>query len=104
MAYSAFNTAIDQGKHAGLAAYTPMMTRNDQGFRGLGAVGPTQITIGPDGQWAVSSGSQPTRASIVDNITQWLGSATVFTGVPNSLLAIGGLLLLFAGGGRRRRY
>jgi hypothetical protein len=102
MAYDILATDVKQGVHAQLGGYTPMLTRNDQGLRGLGTVvGPTAITIGPDGQWAISSGSQPTSSSIVDNITQWLGGSTVIAGVPNSLLAIGGLLVLFMGRGRR---
>jgi hypothetical protein len=104
MAYDVLPTEVEQGVHARLGAYSPVLTNNDQGLRGLGAgIGPTNISIGPDGQWGISTGTQPTPTSILDNITQWLGESTVFAGVPNSLLAIGGLLVLFAGGGRRRR-
>lgn len=101
MAYDVLPTEVEQGVHAQLGAYSPVLTS----LRGLGTpgIGPTNITIGPDGQWGISTGTQPTQESILDNITQWLGSSTVFAGVPNSLLAIGGLLVLFAGGGRRRR-
>lgn len=90
MAYDFLNTRSTHGLHPNL--------------RGLGAIGPTQITIGPGGQWSVSTASNATPTSIWDQIQNWMGQSTVFAGVPNSLIALGvglGALGMFR---RRRRY
>lgn len=83
---------------SGLHGYAEMPTvnRNGHGPFGLQGItaGQTQVILGPDGQYHVSTGSQPTAQSIVDQITQWLGDSSVLSGVPNSLIAIGGILML----------
>lgn len=92
MAYNLLNTNVRLPRLSGVAAYSPIVTtHNDQGHLTvkLGAIGPTSIVIGPDGQWAVSSGSQPTSKTIWDEIMQWLAGETVFTGVPNILIPLG---------------
>ena len=75
-----------------------------RGRTGVGSlgIGPTQIYIGPGGQWQVSTGSQATGTSIWDSIKQWSGQQTVFAGVPNILILGGGIFgLLLLGRGRR---
>jgi hypothetical protein len=89
--------------------YAITNTERESGVRGRTGVGslgigPTQIYIGPGGQWQVSTGSQATGTSIWDSIKQWSGQQSVFAGVPNILVLGGGILalLLLRGGGRRR--
>jgi hypothetical protein len=92
-------------------AYDFLTTRSGHGlhpnFRGLGdlgAIGPTQVTIGPGGQWSVSTASNATPTSIWDQIQNWMGESTVLAGVPNSLIALGiglGVFRAFRGGHRR---
>lgn len=89
-------------------AYSLLSTRNTHGLhpnlRGLGAIGPTSITIGPGGQWSVNTASNATPTSIWDQIQNWMGQSTVLSGVPNSLIALGiglGVFRAFRGGHRR---
>ena|ERR1700681_3171581 len=61
-------------------------------YRGLGdasAIGPTTFSIGPGGQWSVSSASNATPTSIWDQAMNWMGESSVLAGVPNSLIALG---------------
>jgi hypothetical protein len=104
MSYNLLNTNVRLPMLSGVAAYSPIMTsQNDQGLRTvrLGAIGPTSIVIGPDGQWSVAAGSQPTPTNLWDEFMQWAAAETVFTGVPNILLPIGALFGFFALRGRR---
>jgi len=106
MAYASLKTRNTSGLHPnfrtlrGMGAYAPLTTRDTNGlrpsFRGMGDIGPTSITFGPGGQWSVSSGSNATSTSIGDQLSNWLGSSTVFAGVPNSLVAIAGAIGLYA--------
>jgi hypothetical protein len=91
MSYAVTDTTVESG------------VRGRTGVGSLG-IGPTNVYIGPGGQWQVSTGSQATGASIWDSITQWSSQQTVFAGVPNILVLAGGFfgLMLLRGGGRRR--
>jgi hypothetical protein len=103
MSYGALKTQAVGGHRAGFGHYANLNTSPNGGhrFAALGDIGPTSIVIGPGGQWQVSTGSNATPESISDQITNWLGQATVLPGVPNALIALGGLVFLFSG--RRRR-
>jgi hypothetical protein len=103
MAYARLATRNASGLHPnfrGLGAYANLSTRSSAGlnpnFRGLGDVPPTTFSIGPGGQWSVSSAAVPTPTSLWDQVLTWLGQSSVIAGVPNSLLAIGGGLLIFS--------
>lgn len=123
MAYARLNTRNAAGLHPnfrGLGAYSRLSTNNGNGlhpsFRGLGStwspaheslgdVPLTQITMGPGGQFAISTATTPTSTSIWDQMLTWMGQSTIVGGMPNSVFAIGGGLLvlakLFGGKGRR---
>lgn len=103
MAYERLSTRSAAGLHPnfrGLGAYAELSTRSGAGlspnFRGLGTIPPTQFTIGPGGQWSISSASVPTSTSLWDQVLSWLGESSIIAGVPNSLIALGGGLLLVA--------
>ena len=75
--------------------YAALDTENRNGHRaGLGQIGPTTFTIGPGGQYSLSTASNASATSINDQLTNWLGQTTF--GFPNSLFAVaaGGLLLI----------
>lgn len=110
--YARLQTRDVSGLHpnlrGGLGGYGLLSTRNSSGLRpglrGLGDVGPTQFTIGPGGQWSISTASNATSQSIGDQITNWLGGSTVMSGVPNSVVAIAGIAaLIFFARKRTRR-
>lgn len=111
MSYARLATRDTSGLHpnfrGGLNGYALLSTRNSSGLRpglrGFSDIGPTSFTIGPGGQWSVSSASNATPESIGDQITNWLGESTVVSGMPNSVVAIAGIaaLIFFARKGRR---
>jgi hypothetical protein len=103
MSYAPLKTHSLGAHRPGFGHYANLNTSPTGGhrFQALGDIGPTSIMIGPGGQWQVSTGSNATPASITDQVTNWLGQATILPGMPNALIAIGGLLLLFSG--KRRR-
>lgn len=94
-------------RHPGVNGYTPMVTRNDQGFRGLGRLGidPISFTLGPGGQFSFGVQSVPNQTSLWDQVKVWMGQSSVIAGVPNSLLLVGGGLFFLTAvlPGRRRR-
>jgi hypothetical protein len=71
----------------------------------MGDVPLTQFTIGPGGQFAISTATTPTTESIWDQMLTWLGNSTILPGMPNSVFAIGGGLFLATRlfGGRHHR-
>jgi hypothetical protein len=112
MAYARLSTRNTSGLHPnlrGMGAYSPLSTENGNGlspnFRGLGDVPLTSFTIGPGGQFAISTATTPTGTSVWDQMLTWLGQSTIIGGMPNSIFAIGGgflvLAKLFGGRGRR---
>ncbi len=111
MAYASNNTRNTSGLHPslrGLGSYAAMSTRSSAGlhpnFRGLGDAPLTSISMGPGGQFSISTATIPTTTSIWDQMLTWLGSSTIVAGMPNSIFALGGgILLLRAFGGRRHR-
>ncbi len=116
VAYARLSTRNTSGLHPnlrGLGAYAELSTRTGAGlnpnFRGmpahLGDVPTTSFTIGPGGQFAVSTVTTPTGTSIFDQMLTWLSGSTFIPGVPNSVFAIGGGLFLLSRmfGGRHRR-
>jgi hypothetical protein len=92
-----------------MGAYAPLSTQNknalNPNFRGMGDVPLTQFTIGPGGQFAVSTATTPTSTSIWDQMLTWMGESTFIPGMPNSVFAIAGGLFVLAKvfGGRGRR-
>lgn len=85
-------------------SYHFLNTRNTSGLHpNLRGIGPTSITIGPGGQWSVSTASNATPTSLWDQIQNWMGESTVLAGVPNSLIAIGLGLGVFGAMRKRRR-
>lgn len=107
--YARLITRNTSGLHPnlrGLGAYSVLSTRNRAGLRpefaGMGDVPATTFAIGPGGQWSISSASTPTSTSIFDQMLTWLGESTVIAGMPNSVLAIGGVVGLLLWKGRRR--
>ena len=96
MAYARLSTRITAGLHPnlrGMGAYAPLSTKNRNGlspnFSGVGDIPLTNLTIGPGGQFAVSTVTTPTSASIWDSMLTWMGSSTLIPGMPNSIFAIG---------------
>ena len=71
------------------------------GRLGMGDVGPTTFTVGPGGQWSISTASQPTAQSIGDQITQWAAAETIIPGAPNALVAGGAILFLLLMGRKK---
>jgi hypothetical protein len=104
MSYGPLKTHAVGAHRAGFGHYGNLATSPTGGhrFAALGDIGPTSIMIGPGGQWQVSTGSNATPQSIGDQIMNWFGQATVLPGVPNALIAIGGLFVLFSGRRRHR--
>jgi hypothetical protein len=109
--YASLHTDITAGLHPnlrGLAAYAELSTLNKNGlnpnFRGMGDVPLTTMTIGPGGQFAISSATTPTQTSIFDSMLTWLGQSSIYPGMPNSVFAIGAgvAALAFVFRGRRR--
>lgn len=95
MSYARLSTRNTSGLHPnlrGMGSYAVLSTRNSAGlspnFRGLGDVPATSFTIGPGGQWSVSSASTPTSTSLWDQMLTWLSESTVIAGMPNSVVAI----------------
>jgi len=88
MAYARLSTRIPAGLHPNL--------------RGLGQVPLTTMSIGPGGQFAISTATTPTSTSLWDQMLSWLGSSTIVAGMPNSIFAIGAVVVGF-GLLRRRR-
>lgn len=70
-------------------------------FRGLGDVPLTSFTIGPGGQFAVSSVTTPTGTSLWDQFLSWMSASTFVPGMPNSVIAAVGVIGLLAIGRRR---
>lgn len=113
MAYGRLVTINKAGLHPnlrGLGSYAAMDTVSKAGlspnFRGMGDVPLTQFTIGPGGQFAISSATTPTSTSLYDQFLAWMGqSSTYIPGLPNSVLLIGGSVFALAWlmGGRHRR-
>jgi hypothetical protein len=123
MAYARLSTRNTSGLHPnlrGLGAYSHLSTDNGNGlspnFRGLGStwspehrilgdIPLTNFTIGPGGQFVISTATTPTGTSVWDQMLTWLGQSTIIGGMPNSIFAIGGgflvLAKLFGGRGRR---
>ncbi len=107
MAYARLATRNTSGLHPNLRGIAPMNTGSSAGlnpnFRGMGDVPLTSFTIGPGGQFAISTATTPTSTSIWDQMLTWLGSSTVLPGMPNSIFAIGGGFFLASRlfGGRR---
>jgi len=111
VAYARLMTRNAAGIHPnfrGLGAYAYNSTEESGGlnpnFRGLGDVPTTSFTIGPGGQFAVSTMTTPTQTSIFDQMLTWLSQSTFVPGTPNSVFAIGGGVLAMAWlfGGKRR--
>jgi hypothetical protein len=128
MAYATLSTRNANGLNPnfrGIGNYALLSTRNTAGlhpnFRGLGStwspaersygshmgqVPLTSMSIGPGGQFSISSATTPTSTSIFDQMLTWLGDSSIVAGMPNSVFAIGGAILLLSymgrGGGRRR--
>jgi hypothetical protein len=112
MAYARLTTRNSSGLHPnlrGLGSYAPLSTKVSAGlnpnFRGIGDVPLTTFTIGPGGQFAISSATTPTQTSLWDEMLTWLGQSSYVPGMPNSVFAIGGAFLAVIavkGWGRRR--
>jgi hypothetical protein len=116
MAYARLSTRNTSGLHPnlrGLGTYGVLSTTEDAGLRPglrgmhehMGDVPLTQFTIGPGGQFMVSTATTPTSTSIWDQMLTWLSSSSFIPGMPNSVFAIGGGLFLLSRvfGGRGRR-
>ena len=89
MAYNQLETReASPAVHPGLKGYSPMMTRNTQGFRGLGAIPPISFSLGPGGQFSVGVQSVPTATSLWDQAKLWASQETFLPGTPNLLVAI----------------
>lgn len=106
MAYARLQTRNTSGLHPnlrgsagthmtlvrGLGNYAANITYDSAGlrpgFRGLGDVPLTSFTIGPGGQFAITSATTPTSTSIWDSMLTWMGSSTLIPGMPNSIFAI----------------
>lgn len=109
MSYALLSTRNTSGLHPnlrGLAAYAALNTKNSNGlnpnFRGLGQVPLTSFSIGPGGQFSISTASVPTQTSLWDQILTWLSGSTFVPGMPNSVFAIGAGVALLAMIARRR--
>ena len=111
MAYARLSTKNNAGLHPdmrGMGAYGHNSTKNNNGlwpgFRGMGDAPLTNISIGPGGQFAISTATVPTQTSVWDGIMTWMGESSIIGGMPNSVFAIGGAFLVLAKvfGGRRR--
>jgi hypothetical protein len=109
MAYARLSTRNTSGLHPNLRGIAPMNTGSSAGlnpnFRGMGDVPLTSFTIGPGGQFAISTATTPTSTSIWDQMLTWLSGSTFIPGMPNSIFAIGGGLFIAAKlfGGRHHR-
>lgn len=116
MAYGRLVTTNKSGLHPNLrgvgmmGSYAAMDTVSKAGlspnFRGMGDVPLTQLTIGPGGQFAISTATTPTSESLYDQFLTWMAQPSVFVpGLPNSVLLIGGGIFAAAWlmGGRHRR-
>ena len=98
--YATLTTRNPNGLHPnlrGLGAYTALKTSNPNGlnpnFRGLGDMPTTSFTLGPGGQFAVSTVSTPTSTSLGDQILSWFSQSSIYPGMPNSVFAIGGVIV-----------
>lgn len=105
--YSLLTTEVNRAMHPGLRGYSPMLTRNTQGVRGMGklaAMPNITFAVGPGGQFQVGAESVPTATSLWDQVKSWAGESTLIAGVPNSLIGIAGVVfgLSFLLPGRRR--
>jgi hypothetical protein len=97
MAYATLSTRNNAGLNPnfrGIGNYAQSTTRNTSGlhpnFRGLGDAAPESSMYDPN-TYGGSYGT-PTPTNILDQIMTWLGSSTIFVGVPNSLLAVAVLI------------
>lgn len=98
--YATLKTRNANGLHPnlrGMGSYAMLTTQNPNGlnpnFRGLGDLPTTSFTLGPGGQFAISTVSTPTPTSLGDEILSWLSQSSIYPGMPNSVFAIGGAIV-----------
>lgn len=104
MAYARLSTRNTSGLHPnlrGMGSYAALNTDSKAGlspnFRGMGDVPLTNITIGPGGQFAISTATTPTSTSLYDQFLAWMSQSSAYIpGLPNSVLLIGGGVLALA--------